>query len=310
VSQKQILSADAASETAPSIHVKRVRLENGLDMRYLCAGDETGAPIVLLHGMPQHSHMWRKVLPHLALQGYYVLAPDQRGAGGTTITRSGYDKATMAGDLLQFLDALKITKPVRLIGYDLGAGVAYAFAATNPNRVARVAFLEFGLPGFGYEQAMQAAPDWHNGSNWHLSLFTLPDVAVQMIAGKERELLSWFFWHLSYDHQAIEAEDFELYLRELQKPGALRAMAEYYAAVWVDAEGNKNLLATHGKLTMPTLGAGGERSAGPWVARLFASVAENIQEAVIERAGHWLADENPDGVAQTLLDFFEETSNG
>ena len=212
----------------------------------------------------------------------------------------------MAEDLRQFLEGLEIAEPVSLAGYDLGAGVAYAFATANPERVARVAFMEFGLPGFGYEQAMQAAPDWHNGSNWHLSLFTLPDVAVQMLAGKERELLSWFFWHLSYDHQAIGADDFELYLRELQKPGALRAMAEYYAAIWTDAEDNKRLLANHGKLTLPVLAVGGERSAGPWVSQLFSPVAENVRGVVIERAGHWLADENPADLTDALITFFAE----
>lgn len=55
---------------------RRVRLPNGLDMRYLQAGEGTGPTVVLLHGMPQHSQMWRKVMPILAAQGYRVLAPD------------------------------------------------------------------------------------------------------------------------------------------------------------------------------------------------------------------------------------------
>jgi pimeloyl-ACP methyl ester carboxylesterase len=296
---------DTTSAT-PEIRVERARLDNGLDVRYLRSGGAggVGKNVVLLHGQPQHSRMWLKVIPLLTARGYDVIAPDQRGAGGTTITRDGYDKATLADDLNSLLDRAGITEPIHLVGYDLGAGVAYAFAASRPERVARVAFLEFGLPGFGYEQAMQAAPDWHNGSNWHLSLFTLPDVAVQLLTGKERELLSWFFWHLSYDHGAVGPEDFELYVRELQKPGALRAMAEYYGQVWKDAETNHRLLEARGKLRMPVLAVGGERSAGAWVAQLFAPVAGDVRGAVVERAGHWLADENPTGLAAVLLDFF------
>jgi pimeloyl-ACP methyl ester carboxylesterase len=297
--------------TVDTITVQRVRLANGLDMRYLHArpGMPTTpdtAPLVLLHGMPQHSEMWRKVIPHLVAAGHTVYALDQRGAGGTTITRDGYDKATMAADLHQFLEAAGIRTPIHLVGYDLGAGVVFAFAMTNPHLVSRVAFLEFGLPGFGYEQVMQAAPDWHNGSNWHLGLFTLPDVAVQMLTGKERELLSWFFWHLSFDHQAITGATFDLYVRELQKPGALRAMTEYYAAVWKDATTNHELLAQKGKLPMPVLAVGGERSAGPWAAQLFTPVAETVHGAVVERAGHWLADENPVELAAVLNTFFAE----
>jgi pimeloyl-ACP methyl ester carboxylesterase len=293
--------------------VGRARLENGLDVRFLRAGEGGPAgPLVLLHGMPQHAQMWRRVLPSLATAGFDVIAPDQRGAGGTTMPRrGGYTKAELADDLALLLAALGIPGPVSLAGYDLGAGVAYAFAAAHPERVRQVAFLEFGLPGFGYERYLAPSPDWSVGSNWHLSLFTLPDVAVQMLAGKERELLSWFFWHLSYDHQAIDAADFDLYVRELSRPGALRAMCEWYAAAALeDGQHNTRLLAERGKLTMPVLAVGGERSAGACVAELFRPVAEDVTGAVVERAGHWLADENPDGLAAVLLDFFGKGRQG
>jgi hypothetical protein len=145
--------------------------------------------------------------------------------------------------------------------------------------VRRFAFMEFGLPGFGYEQGMMPSPDWTNGSNWHLSFFTLPDIAERFLAGQERELLAWFFWHLSCNPEAVSGEDFEAYVREISKPGALRAGIQYYAAVWVDAEDNKASART--PMAMPVLGVGGECSAGPFMAQILEPVATEVRPVVI-----------------------------
>jgi pimeloyl-ACP methyl ester carboxylesterase len=100
----------------------------------------------------------------------------------------------MARDLAGLLDALGVNA-CYLAGYDLGAGTAAAFARDYPARVKRAAFLEFGLAGFGYERFMTPSPDWTLNSNWHLAIFTVPDAAVWLLTGRERELLSWFFYH-------------------------------------------------------------------------------------------------------------------
>jgi pimeloyl-ACP methyl ester carboxylesterase len=285
----------AAAETTH--HVAQV---NGIAIHYRRAG--SGDPLVLLHGWPQHSLMWHRVMPVLA-ERYTVIAPDLRGAGGSAITPGGYDKRTMAEDVWQLVQSLGLG-PIFLVGYDLGAGVAYQYASAHPDGVRRFAFMEFGLPGFGYEQGMMPSPDWTNGSNWHLSFFTLPDIAERFLAGQERELLAWFFWHLSCNPEAVSGEDFEAYVREISKPGALRAGIQYYAAVWVDAEDNKASART--PLAMPVLGVGGECSAGPFMAQILEPVATEVRPVVIPGAGHWLGDENPAALADALLAFFGE----
>lgn len=272
-------------------------LGDGIRMTYRSGGG--GDPLILLHGWPQHSQMWHDVGPRLA-EAHRVIAPDLRGAGGTTI-KGPYDKATMASDVIGLLDHLQI-EHVDLVGYDLGAGVAYDLAARHPDRIDRLAFMEFGLPGFGYEHEMTAKPDWHPGSNWHLSFFTVPDVAEWAFRGRERDLLGWFFSHIAANPGAVSAEDFELYVRQLQRPGALRAGIEYYAAVWKDAESNKAL--ADRRLTKPVLGVGGAASAAGWVAEGLKAVADDVQSFIVPGAGHWLGDENPEALAEALLKFF------
>ncbi|HVK69837.1 MAG TPA: alpha/beta hydrolase [Polyangium sp.] len=266
----------------------------------------TGAPLVLLHGWPQHSLMWHTIGPILA-KHFTVITPDQRGVGMSTITAGGYDKTTMAKDLAGLLDALGIDA-CYLAGYDLGAGTTAAFARDYPARVKRVAFLEFGLPGFGYELFMTPSPEWTLDSNWHLALFTVPDAAVWMLSGRERELLAWFFYHFAYSgNTSVAPEHFDAYHREISKPGALRAGISYYAAVWQDAKDNQSLEQT--PLPMPALALGGESSAGAYGETLWKAVAPNLISKSIPRAGHWLGDENPEATAAALLEFFLADQN-
>ncbi|GAB4216122.1 MAG: alpha/beta hydrolase [Roseiflexaceae bacterium] len=270
---------------------------DGLTMHYLLAG--SGDPLVLLHGFPQHSHMWRRIMPVLA-ERFTVIAPDLRGAGGSGIPAGGYDKRTMAADLHGLLRRLGLG-PVHLAGYDLGGGTAYAYAAGYPGAVRRLAVIEYVPPGFGYEAGLQPTRDWQS---WQLAFFTVPDVAVQFIAGKERELLSWYFWHWSYNPDAVSMADFEIYVRQLQKPGALRAGFASFAAVFDDTEYFKEL--ARRKLPFPVLALGGERGAGAYMVPGWQQLAEDVRGGVIERAGHWIAEEQPDILAAQLLAFFGE----
>lgn len=227
-----------------------------------------------------------------------------RGTGSSSITESGYDKSTMSEDIYQLMQQLNIDKAY-IAAYDLGSGVGFNLAANHPEKVKKLAVMEFGLPGFGYESIMVPSPDWDNNSNWHLGLFTLPDVALMAFSGKEDALLSWFFWHIAYDGMAVSETHFQEYLRLLRRPGALRAGIMYYASVWKDSEDNKALIEAKGKLKIPLLAVGGESSSGQYVAMLFQAVAEQVTPLIVPKAGHWLGDENPEFLGLELAEFFK-----
>lgn len=264
----------------------------------------SGPPVVLLHGFPQHSLMWHVIAPLLA-ERFTVIAPDQRGMGASTVADGNYSKTTLAGDLAKVLDALG-HRQVFVAGYDLGAGVAAAFARDHPHRVARLAVMEFVLAGFGLEQAMAPQPNWSADSNWHFSVFAAPDVAVWLFAGRERELLEWFFWHESHSGSLVVSEvHIAAYARCLSRPGVLRAGAGYYAAIFKDADDNAPLRTS--PLAMPVLAIGGESHAGPMLEHFWSEVASDLATAVIPAAGHWLGDENPQATAAVLEDFFLPT---
>src|ERR1700687_1652392 len=145
----------------------------GGQLHYRIGG--AGEPVILLHGWPQHSLKWDRVAPRLA-ERYQVVVPDLPGCGGSSIPRAGYDKQTIAAKVRELVRQLDLG-PVKLIGYDHGAGVAYNYACADVENVSHLAVVEYVLPGCGYEKAMMPSPDWHTGSNWQLAFFTVPEVA-------------------------------------------------------------------------------------------------------------------------------------
>ena len=107
-------------------------LEPGIRLHYVVAGSGPRT-IVLLHGYPQTWWEFRHIISPLVQAGWRVIAPDYRGAGGSSKPNSGYDKKTMAKDIYRLLtEHLKVTAPTCLVGHDIGIMVAYAFASEYP----------------------------------------------------------------------------------------------------------------------------------------------------------------------------------
>lgn len=260
-----------------------------------------GPAVILIHGFPQHWWMWRGTMQALANAGFRAIAVDQRGCGGSDIPSGSYSKATLAGDVQAVMNGLGIGS-AQVIGYDHGGGTALALAYLAPERIEKLAIIEYAPPGFGYEMGLTAAP---GNVNWQLAFFTHPDVAVQFIAGKERELLAWYFWHWAYNPDAVDQSDFEVYVRQLQKPGALRGGMMHFASVFEDIELFKGWAASR-RLTMPCLGIGGEIAAGIYAEMALKALADNVRGAVVPKAGHWIAEEQPEALHAILLPFLQQ----
>lgn len=269
---------------------------NGVRLHYRIAG--AGEPVVLLHGWPATSYEWRKVMPVLA-QRYTVIAPDMRGLGDSSKPAGGYDKRTIAEDIAQLIGRLGHDR-VRLVGHDQGAAVAYAYAAAYPERVSHFAFLESLLPGVGLERIM----DVSRGGSWHFGFTMLENLPEALVAGRERLLLSWFFHNDPYVPGAITEADIDEYARCYAAPGGMRAAFEYYRALPLDAEHNRELAKT--KLPMPVLALGADHFIGDGVVAEMEEVAEDVRGGVIADCGHWIADEQPERLTERLGGFFEE----
>lgn len=266
----------------------------GVNLHCVSCGE--GPAVLLIHGFPQHWWMWRDLMRRLSNAGYRAIAVDQRGMGGSDIPPGGYDKKTLAADVAAVLDNL-VGSPAVVVGYDHGGGTALALAFERPELVSKLVVIEYAPPGFGYEFGLTAAP---GNVNWQLAFFTQVDVAVSFIQGKERELLSWYFWHWAHNADAVVQEDFEVYVRQLQKPGGLRGGFAHFASVFEDLDHFKAWNA-RGQLLMPILGIGGETAAGTYIETGLSPLAASLQTAVIPSCGHWVAEEQPQALAEAIL---------
>ncbi len=271
---------------------------NGVRLHYVMGGQ--GNAVVLLHGWPETWYEWRHIMPALAEQ-YTVIAPDLRGLGDSSRPTIGYDKQTVAEDIYQLVNQLGYSR-ILLVGHDIGAGVAYALAAQYPKIIRCMVFMEFTLAGFGLEAAM----DVSKGGLWHFGFHMAPDIPELLVTGREREYLSFFYWRDAYNPAAITSADIDEFVRCYSAPGALRASFEYYRSFPLDAEHNQNFAKQ--KLAMPVLAIGGDSSLGERPMQSLRNVAETVQGVVIERAGHWLANERPDALLKELLTFFADNS--
>lgn len=112
---------------------------NGVRLRVLEAG-ERGAPLVVLaHGFPELAFSWRHQLPALAAAGYHVLAPDQRGYGGSSRPDAvdAYTVVELSADLVGLLDDAGADRAV-VVGHDFGGVVAWGAPLLHPDRFAGV----------------------------------------------------------------------------------------------------------------------------------------------------------------------------
>jgi pimeloyl-ACP methyl ester carboxylesterase len=278
----------------------------GARLHYLRAGQ--GDPIVLLHGYPQTSHAWRKVIPLLA-SNYTVIAPDLRGLGDSSRPSSGYDKRTIAEDIYQLVQELGFEQ-IFLVGHDLGGMVAYAYAAAHPRAVRRLVMAEMLLPGLGLEPALDFSKP---GSGYiHMALNMTPDLPEALIAGKERLYITYLTKPYCYNPESISTADLDEYLRCYASPGGMKAGFEYYRSFFQDVEHNQENAKT--KLSMPTLALGGDMSLGDYLHQTLIPLAEDVRGTVIKQCGHFIPEEQPEQFVEVLKKFFmmvstSDTSN-
>lgn len=112
-------------------------------MHYVDAG--SGPPIVLVHGTPTWSFLYRRLIPPLVAAGHRVIAPDHLGFGlsqkaGDRPTRAGYRPQDHARRLEALLDALQL-RDVTLVVHDFGGPIGLSYAIARPERVARIVIL-------------------------------------------------------------------------------------------------------------------------------------------------------------------------
>lgn len=243
----------------------------------------SGPAVVLLHGYGETGDMWGPMAAELA-KDHTVIIPDLRGMGLSSHPAGGYDKKTQAADLAGVLAALKITK-TDLVAHDIGNMVAFAYASGHQDSVGKLVLIDAPVPGVGpWEEILK------NPLLWHFR-FGGPDME-RLVAGRERIYLDRFWNEFSADPAKFDEASRQHYAALYARPGAMHSGFAQFAAFDQDAIDNRKFLET-GKLTMPVLAVGGEKSFGATMAVVMRAGATNVTEGIIPASGHWIMEENP-----------------
>lgn len=254
----------------------------------------SGSDVLLLHGYGETGDMWAPLAAEL-MKDHRVIVPDLRGMGLSAKAPGGYDKKNQAADVSGVLDALH-AQSVALVAHDIGNMVAYAFSVQNPARVSRLVLIDAPVPGIGpWDEILK------NPLLWHFR-FGGPDME-RLVAGRERIYLDRF-WNEFSAHRERFTEASRVHYAELYaQPGAMHSGFLQFAAFDQDAADNRAFLAARGKLTMPVLALGGEKSFGLQMAAVMRFAAADVTEGVIPDSGHWIMEENPQATIRAVRAF-------
>ena len=287
-----------ASQGQPRMQIEHQTLRlSRLSMHVVSAG--AGTPVVLLHGWPQTWHEWRKTMPLLA-PNYRLIVPDLPGLGDSSRPADGYDKKTIALDLVEMCEQLQLGR-FHLVGHDWGGPTAFALARAHTAQVRTLTILDVTIPGIGPDMSQ-------GGKRWHHAFHMTPDLPEALVQGREREYLSWFYEAFSWQRGAIGPADIDEYVRCYSQLGALRAGFAYYRNMLIDAADNRASFEAGFRLPMPVLALGGARAEargrGEEPLESARVLSNNVQGGAIPDCGHFIPEEQPALLAQHLLKFF------
>ncbi|KAF5334478.1 hypothetical protein D9758_017556 [Tetrapyrgos nigripes] len=259
--------------------------------------------ILLIHGFPQTSYQFRHVLTPLANAGYRVIAPDYRGAGDSSHPASGYEKQTMAADLHTLLQHLQVDFPVHIVGQDIGAMIAHAFATSFPNDVISITWGECPLPGSSFYEASKTSIE-----KFHFIFHCVPDgLPEALVSGREAIYLKQFFDRLIIRTEGISSGDFNHYVEKYAQPDGMRGAFEVYRAFEMDKRRNLEWRETNGRCKVPSLLLSGQLGSHASEARRMGEeFYEDVKTAEVEGSGHYITEENPEDSVAKILCFYDE----
>lgn len=275
----------------PSFKVREIAT-NGTAIHVRSGG--SGPAVVLLHGYGETGDMWAPLARDLA-RDHTVIVPDLRGLGLSAKPKGGFDKKTQAEDVDGVMTALGVQQ-ADVVAHDIGNMVAFQFAARHPDKVRRLVLIDAPVPGVGpWEEILK------NPLLWHFR-FGGPDME-RLVKGRERIYLDRFWNEFSAVPGHFSEGARRHYAKLYALPGAMHSGFAQFAAFDQDAIDNRAFLAQGGRLKMPILAIGGEKSFGSTMATVMRAAGDDVAEGIVPGSGHWIMEENPQATIELVRGF-------
>ncbi len=270
---------------------------NGVCLHVMEAGNPEGEVLIFLHGFPEFWYGWKKQIDFFARNNYRVVAPDQRGYNLSSKPAGikDYKISDLTNDMAALIRQYG-NKKVHLVGHDWGGAVAWSVATSYPELVERLIILNLPHPQV-MKDTLKRLPKQMLKS-WYMGFFQLPLLPEKLVGAFNFSLLSRSM-RRSAKKGTFSGEDFARYKEAWKKPGAMKAMINWYRA----AKFSK--MDMDQQVKVPVLLIWGMKDAflSHEMARPSVEKCRDGKLEMVEDATHWVQHEKPDQVNQLIRDF-------
>ena len=264
--------------------------------------------VILLHGFPEFWYSWRKQLLALG-ESFHVIAPDMRGYNLSEKPPrvEDYRIDLLVADVVGLIDHFG-AKQAAVVGHDWGAGVAWAVAQKQPERVSKLAVLQ-----------VPPAAAWRANitlrqllRSWYMFFFQIPRLPEWLISRQGFRAIGRTFEERVTRKNSFSSEDVERYKEAARQPGALTGAINYYRANVFDRffprKRDRDLERSNGRVRVHTLFIYGEQDFAiiPATVRGVDKYVDGYyRELRIPDSGHWVQNEASEEVNTALLEFLK-----
>ena len=272
---------------------------DGLQLFYREAGQADAPVVLLLHGFPASSHMYRELIPRLATR-YRVIAPDLPGFGFTTIPaerKYAYTFESLAKTIGAFVDALGLKKYAIYV-FDYGAPVGFRLALAHPERITAIV----SQNGNAYEEGLSDA--WNPIQKyWQQPTTENRDGLRQFLTP---EATQWQYTHGVAHPDQVAPESYTLDAALLERPG----IKEIQLDIFLDYASNVALYPAFQKFFReshpPTLAIWGKHDPFflPAGAEAYPRDNPNAKVTLLD-TGHFALETHVDEIAAAIFDLLK-----
>jgi haloalkane dehalogenase len=251
---------------------------------------EEGTPVLLVHGFPESSYMWRELLAPIAESGRRAVAPDLLGYGDSPVDRPGTWERHMEA-LGEFVDELRLG-PVALVVHDWGGLIGLRWACDNPGAVTAIVASNTGLFPEGR---------WHGFAK----VMRTEGQGEEVMAQMTRDALAATL-RMQSDGMSDEAVD-EYWKGFETEDGRMSILEMYRSGEFSKLEPYRGKLA---ELDVPFLALWGEDDPFAPIAGAYRFKKEipGAEVVAVEGAGHFVYADDPERCALEVVRFLRESA--
>ena len=252
--------------------------------------ENNGDTIILLHGFPETSRMWKNLIEVLSKNGYKVIAPDQRGysKGARPSKVEDYRVSKLTRDIFNIADSFDVDK-FHLVGHDWGSAVGWSVAASDKDRI--LTYSALSVPHVDAFSSAMVNDEIQTKKSYYIDLFKikyLPEFYFKIFN----------FWNLKKVLSSSDKDEIKSYLKVFSQKDALKSALNWYRAT--DLGGSKRI----GDIYVPTLMIYGTRDMA--IGEKGVDETEKFIKSYYRLkkidSSHWLIQDSFDVVSNEILD--------